>query len=264
MQKSLVLLILIVLTLTGCLAPYYTGVDFVRNIQKENPKQPYFKENDVVYFSNLTPSSIIYFDKNGILDANKEEDLESYQKMIDYWNLEEKNDYGYNSPSQFLSFEYNINMADKFNVETDSSSSSIILPIKLYFFSLESFDMSNFKMNTKKTNESQMEIAVIEPKDVTDFSEQFFQKYPDATHVVLASSMIITCNALTYSVSYNAQNTKFAGTILVSKTIIDLDKKEIVGYDLNQTPIFYSYFETIKKGLKKGFGLEGSRLRKYF
>ena len=43
-----------------------------------------------------------------------------------------------------------------------------------------------------------------------------------------------------------------------------LDKKKIVGYDLNQTPIFYSYFEKINAGLKKGFGLEGTRLRKYF
>ncbi|MCK5052124.1 MAG: hypothetical protein KAS53_10410 [Candidatus Cloacimonetes bacterium] len=264
MKKSLILLILTVLTLTGCLAPYYTGVDFVRNIQKENPKQPYFKESDVIYFSNLTPSSVIYFDKDHILDANKEEDLESYQRMIDYWNLEEKNNYGYDTPSLFLSSEYNINMSEKFNVKPDSSFSSTTLPIKLELFSLESFDISNFKMNVKKTNESQMEIAVIEPKNVADFSELFSQMHPDATHVILANSMIITCDALTYSVSYNAQNVKFAGTILVSKSIIDLDKKEIVGYDLNQTPIFYSYFEKINTGLRKGFGLEGTRLRKYF
>lgn len=264
MKKSLILLILAAFTLTGCMAPYYTGVDFIRNIQKENPKQPYFKGSDVVYFSELTPGSIIYLDKDGILDANKEDDLESYRKMIDYWNLEEKNNYGYDTPSLFLASEYNINMSAKFNIKADSSFSSPIISPKLELFSLDSFDKSNFMVNVKKTNKSQMEIAVIEPKNVEYFSTQFSQKYPDATHVVLANSMMITFNALTYSVSYDAQAIKHAGTILVSKTIIDLKKKEIVGYDLNQTPIFYSYFEKIKTGLKKGFGLEGSRLRKYF
>jgi hypothetical protein len=263
MRKNFVLMIIALITLTGCLPSYYTGIDFIRNIQKTNPRDRYFKWDDVVYFSELTAQSIIYIGKNGVLDADKADNIEEYKSLIDYWNLEEKDNYGYETPSIFLANEYNVNMSAGFQALDQTSTLQVDMPM-MKLFSLKSIVDSNFVIKMRKTNENQMDIPVLEPENLNSFCEKFSQHYPDATKVILSGFMMITTNALTYSVSYNTQDEKHAGTILVSKTIIDLKNKEIAGYDLNQTPIFYSYFETIKTGLKKGFTLDGSRLREYF
>lgn len=67
---------------------------------------------------------------------------------------------------------------------------------------------------------------------------------------------------LTYSISYNANNVKHGATILIPKTIVDINNEMIIAYDLNQTPNLYSVFNTIKSGLKNIFKLEGERLVK--
>lgn len=264
MKKSLFLLILFALTLSGCLLPYYTtGVDFVRNIKKEKSKKRYFSSNDIVYISELSPSSIFFVSKGQILNVNNEKDIKIYKKMIDFWNLEEKDEYGYNTPSEFLSTEYNVNISSKFNIDPIINSHSHTSLTKMKVFSLDEFNKNLFKMSKKKTNKEPVDLPVIEPKDIDSFCTQFTQKYPDATHVIIANTMIISSEPLTYSITVGWRAIHLC-TILVTKSIIDLKKKKISGYDLNQTPIFRGGFLSVRESLKNGFGLEGTRLRKYF
>lgn len=254
-MKFLLIFLFGILILSSCQIPHYIkGTDFVRNYEKEEQSK-LFKPDDVIYFVELDTMNIVFLGKNGPIDKSKPEDIQELQENLDWFDMEEKDDYGYSNPESFFAYEYNKNF--KKGLEGVQNKSIHVKPHQWR-------DIGNFgfKFETRNTILSKQEVRVVIPNDLNKFCNRFNEKYPDAKYAILMGELFVYCGGiLTYAISYNARDFKHAATILLPKTIIDLDNKTIIAYDLNQTPILYSIFMTIKSGLKDGFKLEGKRLR---
>lgn len=231
------------------------GIDFTRF------PEAYFQGTNQIFFAEVTPSMVEYHKDGKKLDADSQNDVLEFKKMIDFWNLEQRDEYGYSTPSEFFASEYNENLIARYN---NNDNFLAIGNSKMKLFSLKEIEEDSFITSKQTTNSKSVNVKVIEPENLNTFCETFSQLYPEATHVILPGSMIVSIESITNSdTETNIKKQGFAGFSLVPKTIIDVKNKRIIGYDLNQTGA-YSKFTSRRDVLSKSFGYDGWRLKNYY
>lgn len=256
MKKLLTFLLLFVL-FWGCGQTGIISIPFLepkpynlgkRDIIKFYREDKIFSDSCKVYLQEIDTSHISYWDRGIKLDKTKPKDYKIYEDMIDWFDLEKTNLHNYKSPEIFFADEFNKAFIKGFRYGDDRFIKTEAITYK----DLELFDfeiiIKELPTNPKKS------IELRQPKQLSEFCEEFKHKYKDADFVIVNSGLGVTLGAFDgFTPSFLNTSKKRACAILVPKTIIDLKQEKIVAYFLEQNNIYYSGFDTIKEGMVKEF-----------
>ena len=253
LKKRLIFYIVLIL-LVGCGRTGVVSVPFLEpkpyNIGKRDIIKLYkddllFFDSCKVYLEEIDTTQISYYDRGFKLNLLKSSDFEIYEEMIDWFDLEKTDKHKYKTPELFFSEEYNKNFLKGFRFGDDRYIKTEVFNKK----DLELIDLETIRKELP-TNPKIL-VELIQPENISEFCSWFKGKHKDADFVIINNGMGITLGTFDgFTPSFLYTTSSRACALRVPRTIIDLNKKIIVAYYLEQNNIYYaSGIKTIKEGM---------------